>query len=132
MRRLIYVLAILVAAIAPFAVLGMHGSSAQSPSLVGTWKVTEGGGQPSYLAVFTSDGSVIARTSNGVTYIGAWEEQDGAVIIDLSTLELRGGAQGFVVEGPVQELEEGRIVIGDSACTHCWVLRPYTVQRVDL
>jgi hypothetical protein len=131
MRRATRALAVLIAAIAVAAVLGMPGSGAQSPSLVGSWTVTTGRGQPDYLLVLTADGSAITTGTEGTTYIGAWEEHDGTVRIDLSTLALRGGPQGFMVEGPIQHLENGRIGIGGGReCSHCWVLSPYLTQRV--
>lgn len=126
MRRKTHVLAVLIAAVAVVAVLGMPGSGAQSPSLAGSWTVTEGGGQPDYLLVLTAAGSAIATNTRGTTYIGAWGLDDGTARIDLATLALKGGAQGFVVEGPIQVLEQGQIGIGGGReCSHCWVLSPY-------
>lgn len=129
MRRVVQATAVLMVALAVAAILGMPGGGAQAPSMAGPWEVTVGGGQPRYLLALTADGSAISTGSSGTTYIGEWAESDGNLRIDLGTLSVPGGPQGLRVEGPIVELENGRISIGgDLECSDCWVLTPYGGQ----
>lgn len=90
MRRFFSTTAVVVLVVTVGVLFDRRGS-AETPSLVGSWHMTEDGGQPDYLLVLTADGAAIATDRDVIPFIGAWEVVDGTFSINLQRLSDPGG-----------------------------------------